>query len=50
MPRMFAGDHPIGVIEQPVATLDHEELVLYIETLARECDRFEYKLTGSDEG
>ncbi len=38
----------IGVIEQPVLTLDHEELKLYIETLARECDRFEYILTGDD--
>lgn len=38
----------IGVIEQPAATLDHEELVLYIETLAQECDRFEHKLTGKD--
>jgi len=38
----------IGVIEQPALTLDHEELNLYIETLARECDRFEYILTGDD--
>ncbi len=38
----------IGVIEQPALTLDHEELKLYIETLARECDRFEYILTGDD--
>jgi hypothetical protein len=40
----------IGVIQQLAATLDREELVLYIDTLARECDRFEYKLTGGDEG
>jgi hypothetical protein len=38
----------VGVIEQPVITIDHEELKLYIETLARECDRFEYILTGAD--
>jgi len=38
----------VGVIEQPVITIDHEELRLYIETLARECDRFEYILTGDD--
>lgn len=38
----------VGVIEQPVLTTDYEELKLYIETLARECDRFEYILTGDD--
>ncbi len=38
----------IGIIEQPAQTLDHEELSLYIETLAMECDRFEYILTGDD--
>ncbi len=38
----------MGVFEQPVATLDLEELLLYIETLAKECDRFEYILTGLD--
>ena len=41
-------DRLIGLIEVPAATLDHEELDLYIETLARECDRFEYALTGAD--
>lgn len=41
-------DRLIGLIEVPAATLDHEELDLYIETLARECDRFEYVLTGTD--
>ena len=39
----------IGVIEQPVATLDDEELLFYIRTLAQHCDRFEYILTGEDE-
>ena len=39
-------DRLIGFIEQPVATLDHEELKLYIEVVARESDRLEYILTG----
>ena len=43
-------DSLIGLIEVPAATLDHEEIDLYIEALARECDRFEYVLTGADEG
>jgi hypothetical protein len=38
----------IGVIEVPAATLDREELQMYVETLAKECDRFEYALTGED--
>jgi len=38
----------IGVLEQPVATLDTEELRFYVETLAKDCDRFEYVLTGRD--
>jgi len=38
----------VGIIKQPALTLDHDELKLYIETLARECDRFEYILTGKD--
>ena len=38
----------VGTIEQPVETLDHEELQLYIDVLAKECDRFEYVLTGRD--
>ena len=41
-------DRLIGLIAQPVATLDHEELKLYIDTVAKECDRFEYALTGKD--
>lgn len=42
-------DKLIGLVEQPVATLDDGELALYIETVAEECDRFdrfEYVLTG----
>ena len=38
----------VGIIKQPALTLDHDELKLYIETFARECDRFEYILTGED--
>lgn len=38
----------IGLVEQPAATVDREELVLYVETVARECERFEYKLSGHD--
>ena len=41
-------DALIGVIEVSAATLDHEELQIYVETLAKECDRFEYVLTGQD--
>ncbi len=41
-------DQLIGQIEQPIRTLDREELIFYIETLARECDEFEYTLTGED--
>lgn len=38
----------IGVIESLMDTLDDEELVMYIDALATEADRFEYKLTGQD--
>lgn len=38
----------VGRIEQPKATLDHEELRLYVEVLAEECDRFEFVLCGRD--
>ena len=37
----------VGRIEQPIETLDDEELLLYVETVARECDRFEYALRGA---
>ena len=43
-----AQDRLVGRIEQPATTLDDNELILYVETLAEECDRFEYKLTGED--
>lgn len=42
-------DRLIGLIEQPAATLDEGELGLCIDTLAYECDRFEYVLTGGDQ-
>ena len=41
-------DRVIGVIKQPITTLDAAELRFHIETLARECDRLEYVLTGED--
>ncbi len=37
----------VGRIEQPIETLDDEELRLYVETVARESDRFEYALRGA---
>lgn len=40
--------HLIGQIEQLAETIDVEEFVFYIELLARECDQFEYILTGKD--
>lgn len=43
-----AQDRLIGVVKQPAATLDAAELRFHIETLARECDRLEYVLTGED--
>ena len=41
-------DRLIGLIRQPVETIDDEELLLYIAVLAAECDRFEYVVTGAD--
>lgn len=40
----------MGVVEQPVVTMQDKELRFYVETLAQECDRYEYILTGSDDG
>ena len=39
---------PIGFLDQPASTLEAGELEIYIDTVARECDRFEYVLTGQD--
>ena len=41
-------DRVIGLVEQPVASMHDAELRSYVETLAKECDRFEYVLTGED--
>jgi hypothetical protein len=38
----------VGRIEQMAATLQPEELVFYLALLARECDQFEFALTGRD--
>ena len=41
-------DRLVGHVRHPVATLDPEELTLYVRSLVRECDRFEYLLSGMD--
>ena len=41
-------DRLVGLIRHPAEHLDLEELELYITTLTRECDRFEYLLAGKD--
>lgn len=41
-------DRLVGRIRHPAATLDAKELSLYIRSLVRECDRFEYLLSGQD--
>ena len=38
----------IGLIDQPIESMHTKELKFYVQTLARECDRFEYILTGVD--
>ena len=38
----------VGLIDQPVESMHTKELKFYLETLARESDRFEYILTGDD--
>ena len=38
----------VGLIRHPSEHLDPEEFELYITTLARECDRFEYLIAGRD--
>jgi hypothetical protein len=42
-------DRLIGQIRHLAEHLDPEELDLYIHVLARECDRFEYLLSGKDQ-
>lgn len=41
-------DQLVGRIEHPARHLDPEELEIYVNALARECDQFEYQLTGED--
>jgi len=48
--RLDERDHVLGVIEQPVISMHDDELRFYVEVLAKECDRFEYVLTGGDRG
>ena len=38
----------IGLIDQPIESMRRKELRFYLETLAQECDRLEYILTGAD--
>ena len=37
-----------GRLEVLTATRDEDEVRVYVDTLAEECDRFEYALTGED--
>jgi len=41
-------DRLVGQIVQAARTCDEDEVLLYIDTLAQECDEFEYVLTGGD--
>ncbi len=41
-------DRLVGLIRHPMDTLDLEELELYVNSLAWDCDRFEYLLSGED--
>ena len=38
----------IGLVDQPIEGMRAKKLRFYLETLARECDRLEYILTGAD--
>ncbi len=38
----------IGLIDLPTESARRDELKFYLESLARECDRLEYILTGTD--
>jgi len=42
-------DRLVGLIRHPAEYLDLKELELYVTTLTRECDRFEYLLAGGDQ-
>lgn len=41
-------DRVIGLINLPIESAHPKEIRFYLETLARECDRLEYILTGAD--
>jgi len=41
-------DRVIGLIDLPIESAHPKEIRFYLETLARECDRLEYILTGAD--
>lgn len=41
-------DRLVGRVRHPAETMDIEELSLYVRSLVRECDRFEYLLSGLD--
>ena len=41
-------DRLVGQIQHQADFLDPEELELYVNALARQCDRLEYLLTGKD--
>ncbi len=43
-----ARDRLVGRVRHPAETMGLEELSLYIRSLVRECDRFEYLLSGVD--
>ena len=38
----------VGLIDLPIESARRDALKFYLETLARECDRLEYILTGMD--
>ena len=40
----------VGAIEQPLESVDADELIHYLERLARECDQLEYVLSGMEDG
>lgn len=42
-------DRIVGSISIPVGKESQSSIAFYLENLARECDRFEYILTGTDE-
>ncbi len=46
--RFESRDRLVGECWVPVAGLTKDEFLLCLRTLARECDRFEYQLTGED--